>query len=138
MPSHKNIHFIREESEQYQQPTYPNNAEALAEFKKVIEAKGDFKKVTLEPRVPDKTICLGTETCPVEQSELLAFLDKTNDVFAWSTSNLIGVIRDIIKHRLQVSPNAKPRKQKIHKISEEKVEAVKVEVQRLLGTGFIR
>jgi hypothetical protein len=45
-----------------------------------------------------------------EKVELLAFLDKNNDVFAWSTSDLIGVSRDIIEHKLQVSPTAKPRK----------------------------
>jgi hypothetical protein len=56
------------------------------------------------------------------------FLDKNNDVFAWSTSNLIGVSKDIIDHRLQMSPNAKPRKQKLHKMSEEKIEAAKAEV----------
>jgi hypothetical protein len=31
-------------------------------------------------------------------------------VFAWSTSDLVGVSRDIIEHRLQVSPNARPKK----------------------------
>jgi hypothetical protein len=39
---------------------------------------------------------------------------------------------------LQVNPNTKPKKQKLHKMSEEKIEAVKVEVQHLLDTGFIR
>jgi hypothetical protein len=68
----------------------------------------------------------------------LAFLDKNINVFAWSTSNLIGVSKDIIENRLQVSPNAKPRKQKDRKMSEEKVEDVKTKVQRLLAAGFIR
>jgi hypothetical protein len=68
----------------------------------------------------------------------LAFLNKNNDVFAWSTSDLVVVSKDTIEHRLQVNPNAKPRKQKLQKMSEEKVEDVKVEVQRLLDVGFIR
>jgi hypothetical protein len=50
----------------------------------------------------------------------------------------VGVSRDVIEHPLQVSPTARPKKQKLHKISEEKVEAVRVEVQRLLDAGFIR
>jgi hypothetical protein len=69
--------------------------------------------------------------------ELLAFLDKNNAIFAWSTSNLIDVSRDIIEHRLQVSLNANPRKQKLHKMSYEIVEVTKAE-QRLLDTSFIR
>jgi hypothetical protein len=56
----------------------------------------------------------------------------------WSTSDLIGVSRDIIENQLQVSPNVKPRKQKLHKMSKEKVEAVKAKIQRLLDAGFIR
>jgi hypothetical protein len=60
-------------------------------------------------------MCLGTETDPEEQAELLAFLDKNNDIFAWSTSNLMGVSRDIIEHKLQVNPNAKPRNRSFKK-----------------------
>jgi hypothetical protein len=37
----------------------------------------------------------------------------------------VGVNRDVIEHRLQVSPNAKPKKQKLHKMAEEKIQAVK-------------
>jgi hypothetical protein len=78
--SHKNVHFVREKFEQYQQPSYPNK-EALAEFKKVIKADGDFKKVALDPRVSDKIVSFGIKTSPEEQAELLAFLDKNNNVF---------------------------------------------------------
>jgi hypothetical protein len=38
----------------------------MTEFKKTIEVDGDFKKVVLNPRVPDKAICLGTKTSPEE------------------------------------------------------------------------
>jgi hypothetical protein len=48
------------------------------------------------------------------------------------------VSKDVIEHKLQVNPVAKPRKLKLHKMSEEKVTTVKAEVQRLLGVVFIR
>jgi hypothetical protein len=85
----------------------------------------------LDPRVPERTVCIGAEASQQEQAELLAFLDKNSDVFTWSTSDLVGVSRDVIEHQLQVSPTARPKKQKLHKISEEKVKAVKTEVQRI-------
>jgi hypothetical protein len=50
----------------------------------------------------------------------------------------VGVSRDVIDHWLQVSPSARPKKQKLHKMIEEKVKAAKAEVQRLLDAGFIR
>jgi hypothetical protein len=69
---------------------------------------------------------------------MLAFLDKSSDFFTWSATDLMGVSRDIIKHKLQVNPVAKPRKSKLWKMLEEKVSATKAEVQRLLDIGFIR
>jgi hypothetical protein len=61
-PGHKNVHFLREEPEQHQQSVCPLKAKALAKYKQVIEADGEFKKVPLVPRVPDIAVCIGTET----------------------------------------------------------------------------
>jgi len=75
---------------------------------------------------------------PEEEKELLEFLRKNQDVFVWSASDLRGVNRDIIEHRLNINPNIKPKKQKLRKIAVEKVAAVKAEVQRLLDVNVIR
>jgi hypothetical protein len=119
------MHFLREESEQRSTSTGNCKEEASEECKKHIEAEGEFRKVPLDPRVPDRIVCFGVEASQQEQVELLAFLDKNSDIFAWSTSDLVGVSRDVIEHRLQVNPNAKPKKQKLHHMSEEKVEAAR-------------
>jgi hypothetical protein len=50
---------------------------------------------------------------------------------------LSRVSREVIKHKLQVKPLAKPRIQKLCKMSAEKVEAMKAEVQRMLDVGSI-
>jgi hypothetical protein len=54
-----------------------------------------------------------------EETELLSFLFKNNDVFMWKTSDLTGVSRDIIEHKLQVNPSMKPRKERLHKMLDE-------------------
>jgi hypothetical protein len=97
------MHFLQEEPEQHE--TQPST-----KCKKFIEAEGDFQKVLLDPRVPDKTVCIRIKANQQDQAELLSFLDKNSDMFAWSTSDLVGVNRDAIEHQLQVSPNAKPKK----------------------------
>jgi hypothetical protein len=74
----------------------------------------------LDARVPDITVCIGTEASQQEQAELLTFLDKNSDVFAWSISDLVGVNRDIIEHRLHVSLTAGSKKKKLHKMFKEK------------------
>jgi hypothetical protein len=92
-PGHKNVHFLQEQPEQHE--TQPP-----IECRKLIEAEGEFKKVSLNPRVSDKTVCISTEANQEDQVELLSFLDKNSDMFAWSTSDLVGVNRDVIEHRL--------------------------------------
>jgi hypothetical protein len=92
----------------------------------------------LNSRVPDNTVCIDTKANKQDQEELLSFLYKNNNVFAWSTTNLVGVSRDVIEQRLHVCPSVKPKKQKLHKMADKKIQAAKVEVQRLLDTGFIR
>jgi hypothetical protein len=121
------------------EPVQPSSKQQIsAEFKKAIEAEGNFNRVALDPRVPNRTVCIDAEMSPKEQAELLQFLDKNSDVFTWSTSDLVGVNREVIEHKLHVNPNVKPKKQKMHKMSEEKKEATKGEVQQLLDAGFIR
>jgi hypothetical protein len=59
-------------------------------------------------------------------------------VFAWSAKDLTGVDRSFIEHKLNIDPSVKPRKQKLRKMSDDKVVAVKSEVQRLLDATVIR
>jgi hypothetical protein len=79
-------------------------------------------------RVPDKTVMISQDLTSREETELLSFLDKNSDVFTWKTSELTGVSRDIIEHKLQVNPSAKPKKQRLRKMSDKNVTAAKVEV----------
>jgi hypothetical protein len=73
---------------------------------------------------------ISQDFAPSEEAQLIAFLDKNNGVFVWRTSNLTGVSRDIIEHKLQGNPSARPRKQKLRKMSS--VAAAKAEVQKLM------
>jgi hypothetical protein len=54
------------------------------------------------------------------------------------TSDLTGVSRNIIEHKLHVNPSAKPRKKKLHKMSDKNIVVAKAEVQISLDTCFIR
>jgi hypothetical protein len=43
---------------------------------------------------------ISQDLSPREETELLSFLDKNNDVFTWQTSDFTGVSRSIIEHKL--------------------------------------
>jgi hypothetical protein len=109
-PGHKNVHFLREDTEQHDQAQPRSKQGTSAEFKKTIRAEGDFRRVALDPRVPDRVVRVGTGMNQQVQMELMQFLDMNSDVFAWSTSDLVGVSSEVIEHKLPANPRAKPIK----------------------------
>jgi hypothetical protein len=63
-PGHKNLHFLRQDTEQHEQVQPSSKQEASTEFKKAINAEGDFKRVPLDPMILDKAISIGTAMSP--------------------------------------------------------------------------
>jgi hypothetical protein len=92
-----------------------------------IAADGETKKVYLDD-MPDRAVTTGAHLTPEEENELIRFLNKNKDVFAWLAKDLQGVDRDIIEHTLETNEKIPPKKQRLRKMSEEKVKAVEAEV----------
>jgi hypothetical protein len=102
-----------------------------------IAADGKTKKVYLDD-MPDRAVTIGAHLNPEEEKELTQFMNRNKDVFAWSAKDLQGIDRDIIEHALETDERIAPKKQKLRKMSEEKVKAVEAEVQRLQDMKVIR
>lgn len=68
---------------------------------------------------------------------ILAALKKNIDIFTWGPDEVGGVSPDLIMHHMAVKPDAKPRKQKLRKMSADRQEAAKAKVQKLLKVGVI-
>ena len=68
---------------------------------------------------------------------LVSFVRKHVDIFAWKPADMPNVPRELIEHSLNVSATAKPVKQKLRRFAQEKKEAIRVEITRLLAAGFI-
>jgi hypothetical protein len=102
-----------------------------------IAADGETKKVYLDD-MPDRAVTIGAHLNPEEEKELIQFLNKNKDVFAWSAKDLQGVDGDIIEHTLETDEKIVTKKHKLQKMSEEKVKAVEAEVQRLQDAKVIR
>jgi ribosome-binding ATPase YchF (GTP1/OBG family) len=83
------------------------------------------------------TVTIGAHLNPEEEKEIIQFLNKNKDIFAWPTKDLQAVDREIIEHALETDERIPPKKQKLRKMSEEKVKAVKAEVQRLQDAKVI-
>jgi hypothetical protein len=102
-----------------------------------IAANGETKKVYLDDML-DRAVTIGAHLTPEEENELVQFLNKNKNVFTWSAKDLQGVDRDIIEHTLETDEKIHPKKQKLGKMSEEKVKTVEAEVQRLQDAKVIR
>jgi hypothetical protein len=72
-----------------------------------IAADGETKKVYLND-MPDRAVTIGAHLNPEEEKELVQFLNKNKDVFAWSAKGLQGVDRDIIEHALETDERIPP------------------------------
>jgi hypothetical protein len=135
-PGHRNVNCLQDgKIEDSASITRKQNKGSFGS--RLIEPECEIKTVMLDPMVLDKTVTISQDLTPGEEKELLSFLDKNIDVFASRTSDLIGVSRDIIEHKLEVNPSTRPKKQRLHKMSDEKATTAKAEVQRLLDAGFI-
>ena len=72
------------------------------------------------------------------KEDLIQFLKKNIDVFAWSHEGMPDIDPSVITHRLNVCPSFKPIRQKKRVFAPERDNAVKDEVQKLMVAKFIR
>nr|ABA97822.1 retrotransposon protein, putative, Ty3-gypsy subclass [Oryza sativa Japonica Group] len=63
---------------------------------------------------------------------------ESNDIFAWKPSDMPGIPREVIEHSLHVKEDAKPIKQRLHRFAQDRKDAIKEELTKLLAAGFIK
>nr|CAE04437.2 OSJNBa0018J19.4 [Oryza sativa Japonica Group] len=86
---------------------------------KTEESDAKTKKIPLGPSDPDKTA-------------------SNKDIFAWKPSDMPGIPREVIEHSLHVKEDAKPIKQRLRRFAQDRKDAIKEELTKLLAAGFIK
>jgi hypothetical protein len=69
---------------------------------------------------------------------LVTFLQANLDVFAWQMSDMPGIPKEVIEHKLSIDPVFKPIKQKKRRYTPKRREIIRLKVNMLLEAGFIR
>ena len=87
---------------------------------------------------PERFFQVGSQLSQSERVELVEFLKRNMDVFAWDAYEAPGVDPDFICHHLNVNPAITPRKQLPRRPSKEHAEAVRQEVLKLKKAGAIK
>ena len=70
----------------------------------------DLKKVVIGG-TPEKFFQVGAQLPSWEKEELIEFLKRNIDVFAWDACDAPGIDPAIICHRFNVNPSITPKKQ---------------------------
>ena len=81
---------------------------------------------------------VGVQLPPQEKEELIEFLKRNIDVFAWNAYEAPRVGPNFICHHLNVNPSIIPKKQLPRHLSKEHSNAVKKEVVKLKRVGAIK
>ncbi|XP_065628442.1 uncharacterized protein LOC136067087 [Quercus suber] len=87
---------------------------------------------------PERHFQIGSRIPQPEKDELIDFLKRNIDIFAWSTYEAPGVDPEFICHHLRVNPLSVPKKQPSRRPSKEHADAVKEEVMKLKQAGAIK
>ena len=87
---------------------------------------------------PEKFFQVEVQLPPQEKQELIEFLRKNVDVFAWIAYKAPGVGPDFIYHHLNVNPSITPRKQPPRRSSKNHYEAIKDKVTKLKQAEAIK
>ena len=90
----------------------------------------DFEKIVVGDDL-EKFFQVGFQLPPQEKEELIEFLRRNINVFAWNSYEALGVDPSLIYHYLNVNPYVTPKKQLPRRSSKEHSDAVKDEVTKL-------
>ena len=85
------------------------NIEVRRTVAELIEVLED---VPLDESNPEKFTRIGTSMEEKTKQDLVQFLNKSMNVFAWNHEDMPGVDLSVITYRLNVSPSYKPVRQK--------------------------
>ena len=87
---------------------------------------------------PEKFFRVGVQLPLQEKEELIEFLKRNIDVFAWDACDVLGIDLAFICHHLNVNPAITPKKQLPRRPSKEHANAIRDEVAKLKRAGAIK
>ena len=97
----------------------------------------DLEKVIVDDD-SEKFFQIGAQLSQLEREQLVEFLRKNVDVFAWDAYKAPGVDPNFICHHLNVNPSITPKRQPPRRLSKEHAKAVKNEVTKLKQAEAIK
>ena len=73
----------------------------------------DLVSIPLNDGNEEHVVKIGSNLGEEVRTQLIIFLQKNADVFAWVPTDMSGIDAEVIEHRLAVDPKHRPTKKKI-------------------------
>ena len=110
----------------------------IEEKRVVAEPIEALENISLDENNPERCTRVGADLEKKIKKDLVQFLKKNIDVFAWSHEDMAGIDLSVITHRLNVCPSSKPVQQKKMVFAPERDNAIKDKVQKLMVAKFFQ
>ncbi|GKF26675.1 hypothetical protein Tco_0082569, partial [Tanacetum coccineum] len=95
-------------------------------------------KVAIHPEYPEQTIAIGSTLTEKGRKELCALLKQNLDIFAWKPVDMMGILRHMAEHRLNVREGCPPVRQKKKGQAQKRNKAIHEEVEKLIDAGIMK
>jgi hypothetical protein len=98
----------------------------------------ELKEVDIGPGDKPRPICISKRLSLCLREPMIALLKEYVDCFAWDYTEMPGLNRSIVEHRLPLKKGFWPFQQQMRQIKAEVLEEVMKEVEKMLEAEFIR
>jgi hypothetical protein len=98
----------------------------------------ELEEVDIGPRDKPWPTFISKKLNPELREAMIILLRKYMDCFAWEYTEMPGLDRSIVEHRLPLKLGFRPFQQRTRQMKAEVLEEVKKEVEKMIEAGFIR
>jgi hypothetical protein len=98
----------------------------------------ELEEVNIGPGDKPRPTFVSKKLDPSLREPMIALLKEYSDCFAWDYTEMPGLDRSIVEHRLPLKKGFRPFQQRVRQMRAEVLEEVKKEIEKMLQAGFIR
>jgi len=95
-------------------------------------------QINLESEANPKPIFISESLSPYEKEDLIHLIQEYIDVFAWNYEDMSELDPQVAMHHLNINLDVKLVKQQKQRFCPEIIEAIELEVKKLINFGFVR
>jgi hypothetical protein len=98
----------------------------------------ELEEVDIGPGDKPQPTFISKKLKPELREAMIILLREYTDCFAWDYTEMPGLDRSIVEHRLPLKPGFRPFQQRARQMKAKVLEEVKKEVKKMITAGFIR